>query len=98
MHLTFALVLALMVGTAYAVLLALTDFGLWLRQELTWLSVVLGVAATLGCMALVDAAAAYTALLFFAAAGLPIVVESLIRMWRNHRAAQGEYLRVRDGE
>ncbi len=96
MTLIAALSAALILSTAYALFLALTDFGLWLRQELTWLSVVFGVSLTLTCIALVDPAAAQLAALFFAATGLPIVVESLVRAWRNHRAAQAVQLGERD--
>jgi len=98
MTLTIALIAAAVLSTIYALLLALTDFGLWLRQELTWLSVVFGVVLTLGCAALVDADAALMVALFFAATGLPIVVESLVRAWRNHRAAQAVQLGERDGD
>ena len=98
MTLTVALIIAGVFAIAYAAFLALSDFGLWLRQELTWLTVVIGCGATLGCIALVDVDAAGLAGLFFAVTGTPIVVESLIRTWRNHRAAQRAQMGPRDGE
>lgn len=98
MTLIVALLIAAVLSALYALLLALTDFGLWLRQELTWLSVVIGCGVTLGCVALVDAPAAQLGALFFAVTGLPIVAESLIRTWRNHRAAQRAQMGPTDGE
>ena len=98
MTLTLALALSAVLSTVYAVFLARSDFGLWMRQEMTWLTVVVGVGLTLGGIALVDAAAAGLAVWFFAATGLPIVAESLVRMWRQHRAAQRLQTERRDGE
>ena len=48
MNLTIALSVAAILSTIYAAFFALTDFGLWLRQELTWLSVVFGVGGRAG--------------------------------------------------
>ena len=98
MTLNLALALAFVLSLLYAAMLAATDFGLWLRQELTWVTVVLGVAMTLGCMALVDRNAAGLAALFFAVAGVPIVGESLYRMWRTHRETQHKQLEPKNGE
>lgn len=98
MTLNLALALAFVLSLLYAAILAATDFGLWLRQELTWVTVVLGVGMTLGCIALVDRNAATMAALFFAASGVPIVGESLYRMWRTHREAQNKQLELRNGE
>jgi predicted DNA repair protein MutK len=98
MTLNLALALAFLLSGLYAAFLAMTDFGLWLRQELTWLTVVIGVGITLACMMVVDSSAATTAALFFVATGLPIVVESLFRMWRMHRAVQRKQTEKRDGE
>lgn len=98
MTLNLALALAFVLSLLYAAILAGTDFGLWLRQELTWVTVVLGVGCTLGCIALVDVRAATVAALFFAVAGVPIVGESLYRMWRTHREAQHKQLELRSGE
>lgn len=98
MTLTVALIIAGVFAVAYAAFLALSDFGLWLRQELTWLTVVIGCGVTLGCIALVDTDAASVAGLFFAVTGTPIIVESLIRTWRNHRATQRAQMGPRDGE
>ena len=98
MTLTLALALSAVLSTVYAVALARTDFGLWLRQEMTWLTVVMGVGMTLGGMALVDTEAATLAVWFFAATGAPIVAESLVRMWRQHREAQRLQMGRRDGE
>ena len=98
MTLNLALALAFLLSSLYAAFLAMTDFGLWLRQELTWLTVVIGVALTLACIALIDLRAAGVAALFFGATGLPIVFESLFRMWRMHRAVQRKQTEKRDGE
>lgn len=98
MTLNLALALAFLLSGLYAAFLAMTDFGLWLRQELTWLTVVIGVGITLACITLVDLGAATIAALFFAVAGLPIVAESLWRMWRIHRAVQRKQTEKRDGE
>ena len=95
---TLALSLAFLLSICYALFLALTEPGQWLRQEMTWLSVVVGVGMTLGCMALVDVAAAQVAAVFFAVTGAPIVIESLIRMYRNWREAQRKLLEPRNGE
>lgn len=97
MTLTLALILAFVLSAAYATFLALTDIGRWARQELTWLTVVIGVGLTLGCIAVVDADAAGLAGVFFAATGLPIVAESVLRMYRNHRAVQQRQMGGRDG-
>lgn len=86
--LILTLLLAFLLASLYALFLALADMGLWLRQEQTWLTVILGVGLTLGCLAVVDFAAAALAALFFAVTGLPIVVESLWRTYRQHRAQQ----------
>ena len=98
MTLSLALILAFVLSAIYAAFLALTDVGLWLRQELTWLSVVLGCGLTIGCIAVVDQGAAGMAALFFAATGAPIVVESLARMYRNQRAVQRRQLGRGDGD
>lgn len=98
MTLNLALALAFLLSGLYAAFLAMTDFGLWLRQELTWLTVVIGVGITLACMMVVDGSAATTAALFFVATGFPIVAESLFRMWRIHRAVQRKQTEKRDGE
>ena len=98
MTLSLALILAFVLSAIYAAFLALTDAGLWLRQELTWLSVVLGCGLTIGCIAVVDQGAAGMAALFFAATGAPIVVESLARMYRNQRAVQRRQLGRGDGD
>ena len=98
MTLNLALALAFLLSGLYAAFLAMTDFGLWLRQELTWLTVVIGVALTLTCIALIDLRSAGVAALFFVATGLPIVAESLFRMWRIHRAVQRKQTEKRDGE
>lgn len=98
MTFNLALALAFLLSGLYAAFLAMTDFGLWLRQELTWVTVVLGVGMTLACIALVDLQAAGTAALFFAASGVPIVGESLYRMWRTHREAQHKQLELKNGE
>ena len=95
---TLALSLAFLLSICYALFLALTEPGQWLRQEMTWLTVVVGVGLTLGGIALVDTQAAGLAVWFFAATGLPIVAESLVRMWRQHRAAQRLQTERRDGE
>lgn len=98
MTFNLALALAFLLSGLYAAFLAMTDFGLWLRQELTWLTVVIGVGITLACMMVVDGSAATVAALFFAVTGLPIVAESLFRMWRIHRAVQRKQTEKRDGE
>lgn len=98
MTLNLALALAFALSLLYAAMLAGTDFGLWLRQELTWVTVVFGVGMTLGCIALVDLRAAAMAALFFAASGVPIVGESLYRMWRTHREAQHKQMEPKNGE
>lgn len=98
MTLTLALAIAGLLSIVYAVFLARSDFGLWLRQEMTWLSVVLGVGLTLGGIALVDLAAAGLAALFFAVTGAPIVAESLVRMWRYHRETQRLQMGRRDAD
>lgn len=98
MTLNLALALAFVLSLLYAAMLAATDFGSWLRQELTWVTVVLGVGMTLGCIALVDRDAAAVAALFFAVAGTPIVGESLYRMWRTHRETQHKQLEPKNGE
>ena len=98
MTLNLALALAFVLSLLYAAMLAATDFGSWLRQELTWVTVVLGVGMTLGCIALVDRDAAAMAALFFAVAGTPIVGESLYRMWRTHRETQHKQLEPKNGE
>jgi hypothetical protein len=96
--LNLALVLALLLSGLYAAFLAMTDFGLWLRQELTWLTVVVGVGLTIVCIAIVDQHAARMAALFFGATGLPIVLESLWRMWKAHREAQRRQMEPKRGE
>ena len=95
---TLALSLAFLLSICYALFLALTEPGQWLRQELTWLSVVVGVGMTLGCIALVDVHAAQAAAGFFAVTGAPIVIESLIRMYRHWRDTQEKLMGPRDGE
>lgn len=97
MTLNLALLLAFVLSVLYAAFLALHDAGQWMRQELTWLTVVLGVGMTLGCIAAVDTAAAGVAAMFFAATGTPIVFESLVRMYRNHRAITKQQMGNGDG-
>jgi len=95
---TLALSLAFLLSICYALFLALTEPGQWLRQELTWLSVVVGVGMTLVCIALVDTQTAQAAAVFFAVTGAPIVIESLIRMYRHWRDTQEKLMGPRDGE
>ncbi len=98
MTLGLALTLAFVLSALYAAFLARADAGLWLRQEQTWLSVVIGVALTLGCIAAVNASVAAMTALFFAASGTPIVFESLLRQYRQHREAQKLQLGRGDGK
>ncbi len=98
MTLNLALALSFVLSLLYAAILAGTDFGLWLRQELTFVTVVFGVGMTLACIALVDIAAAGMAALFFAVTGAPIVGESLYRMWRTHRETTAKQLEIKSGE
>lgn len=98
MTLNLALALAFVLSAAYALFLALTDVGQFLRQELTWLTVVFGVGLTLICIAAVDMQAALVGALFFAATGTPITVESLWRMYRNSREAQRRQMEPKQGE
>jgi len=95
---TLAAALALLLSGLYAWFLARTDFGMWLRQELTWLTVVVGVGLTLGCIALVDMSAAGLAALFFGVTGTPIIAESVLRMYRNYRAIQRRQMGGGDGD
>lgn len=98
MTMILAILLAFILSALYAAFLALTDIGQWARQEVTWLTVVVGVGITLGCVALVDQDAAQVAVLFFAATGAPIVVESVLRMYRNHRAMLRRQMSGPDGD
>ena len=97
MTLNLALALSAVLSTVYAVFLARSDFGLWLRQEMTWLTVVVGVGMTLGGIALVDAAAAGLAVWFFVAGGAPIVVRSLW-LTGSHLVAWLEYRTRKAGD
>ena len=98
MTLSLALILAFVLSVLYAAFLALHDAGQWIRQELTWLTVVLGDGMTLGCIAAVDLHAAGIAALFFAVTGTPIVFESLVRMYRNHRAITKQQMGKGNGD
>ena len=60
-------------ATAYAAALSTTR-GRQFRREYTWLSVIVGVGATLAWLALADKRAAYRALEMFAVTGTPIVI------------------------
>lgn len=60
-------------ATAYAVALA-TKRGHQFRRDYTWLSVIVGVSATLAWLALADKRAAHRALEMFAITGTPIVI------------------------
>ena len=73
MNHSFAMTGAGITATAYAAALT-TDRGRQFRREYTWLSVVVGVAATLAWLALADRRAAQRALEMFAVTGTPIVV------------------------
>lgn len=70
---TFPLIGAGLTATAYAVALA-TKRGHQFRRDYTWLSVVVGVAATVAWLALADKRAAHKALEMFVVTGTPIVI------------------------
>ena len=64
---------AAVTATAYAAALT-TQRGRQFRREYTWLSVVVGVSATLAWLALSDRRSAHRALQMFSVTGLPIVI------------------------
>ena len=68
-----ALLVALLAGILYATLLC-TVWGRKLTTHKTHVATVLGVALTLGCVALVDIDAAWLGLLFFVATGVSQIV------------------------
>ena len=70
---TFVIAGAALTSTAYAAALT-TQRGRQFRREYTWLSVIVGVSATLAWLALSDTRAAYRALQMFSITGLPIIV------------------------
>lgn len=88
-----ALLVALLAGIIYSAFLC-TTWGRTFTAQKTHVSTVLGVALTLGCIALVDVGAAQIGLLFFVATGISQIIRrealDLIERERLMRRARGE--------
>lgn len=94
MHpIVFPLVLAFLLSTLYAVALSTHLGQMWARAK-TWTTVVAGNTLVLVALALYDWQAAGVAFLFFAAAGVPIIVREVIAEFqREQRIA---HLKMKD--
>ena len=88
-----ALAFATLAASLYAALLS-TQWGMRVAAAKTHYTVVIGVLLTLGCIALFDWSVALLSLLFFGAAGLPMMVRSevldLQERARIEKRTQGE--------
>ncbi len=81
------LLAGLFVSSVFYALFLNTPLGKWLRRDETWVTVVIGVAIVLIWAAVDNPAMAGRMLWLFVAAGVPIVAESLWRMYRHHSEA-----------
>ncbi len=87
LHMPDAPLLAgLFVSTVFYALFLNTPLGKWLRRDETWVTVVIGVAIVLIWAAVDNPAMAARMFWFFGVAGIPIIAESLYRMYRHHEA------------
>lgn len=90
------LLAGLFFSTSLYALFLNTSIGRWLRRDETWVTVVIGVGIVLTWAAIDNPAMAGRMLWLFVAAGVPIIAESLYRMYRHHEATLAA--QVGDGE
>lgn len=63
-----------------------TPMGKWMRRDQTWVTVIIGNGIIVIAGALSNREFAVWMLWLFVAAGVPIIAESLYRMYRHHEA------------
>lgn len=86
-HIMGVLALLFLTSVLYAILLEWSERRFGFVSAYTWLTVVVGVAYTLGILALLSWQASVLALVMFAVSGVPIVGRSIINdmVQRNER-------------